>query len=617
MRCALVDLYKESVEYGYLNEKYIRMYLGGRGIASLILYAFKGFNLDPFSPDNVLIISTGLLTGTIPGAARTIIGTKSPATFGIGYSAVGGSLGFYLRKNLIDVIILRNTAKKPVFLVIRNNEVLFEDASDFWGLSVYETRRRIIRFFKEVPLSTALIGPAGENKVRFASIIVDEGRAAARTGVGAVMGSKKVKGLIVVGTGEVPVLNREEFRKLSANLSKKAVTNPAFTLFKVHGTMSLIPIKQASGDLPAYNHQRGDVDDISRIDPEYVHKTLGIRSGGCVPCPIRCGRLLRYKSENIEALEYETMDSLGPLIGVLDVQDILYLNYLVNDYGLDSISTGKVIAWVMECHQRGLAQKILPPIKWGEVERIVEVINAIAFRKDYGNILAEGVKKASEIVGEDTEKYAMHVKGLEIPAQEPRAVKNFALGHATSNRGADHLYALPCISYPHMWEKAKKYLQIPEEHKNIFTDNTEENYKALVVYFSEHLAAVSDALGLCKFYTNETLTYELEDIVTSLRVVAGINISERELLEIGERIVNLERLYLLKSINKAEDVLPERFIREKLPLPTRKESVVNLEVMLKEYYSLRGWSDDGVPRTETLERLKIEEEYSFDDIFRY
>lgn len=589
------------------------MYLGGRGIVSLMLYTIRGFCHDPFSSENVLIVSIGLLTGTIPGATRTVIGTKSPATHGIGYSSVGGSLGFYLRKNMVDVIVLRNIAKKPVFLVIRDGEVTIEDASDFWGLGVYETRRKIIQAFKGNPVSTALIGPAGENKVKFASIIVDEGRAAARTGVGAVMGSKNVKGLIVVGRGNIHAVNDKEFRKLSVDLSRKVAANPVFVPFKVHGTMNLIPIKQATRDLPAYNHQRGDVDDISKIHPEYVHKTLNVRNGGCIPCLIRCGRLLEYNGESIEALEYETMDSLGPLVGVLDVQDILYLNYLVNDYGLDSISTGKVIAWVMECCQRGLTKEILPSIEWGDVKKVAEAISAIAYRRGYGDLLAEGVKKASEIVGRDTERYAMHVKGLEIPAQEPRTVKNFALSHVTSNRGADHLYALPCISYPHMWEKAKRHLRISEEHRSVFIDNTEESYKALVVYFSEHLAAVSDALGLCKFYTNETFSYDLEDIVRSVKIIAGIEISEKELLEIGERIVNLERVYLLKSTNEVKDTLPERFTREKLLL-TGKESTVNLEIMLGEYYSLRGWNEMGVPKIETLERLKIRE-YSLNELF--
>ncbi|HDM92690.1 MAG TPA: aldehyde:ferredoxin oxidoreductase, partial [Candidatus Korarchaeota archaeon] len=290
------------------------------------------------------------------------------------------------------------------------------------------------------------------------------------------------------------------------------------------------------------------------------------------------------------------------------------MNLLCNELGLDTISLGGTIAWAMECYERGLLTKEDTgglEIRWGDVRVMKELIQMTARREGFGSILAEGVKRASQIIGRGTEKYAMHVKGLEIPMQQPRTVKMFALGHATSNRGADHLYALPTICYPHLREEASKYLGLSGADLDELTNVASWKHKARAVVFSENYCAVVDALGVCKFSTVETYAVTPELLAQGYQAFAGVEATMESLLEVGERIVNLERLFNAREgFNRKDDTLPERFTKEPLPSGPFAGSTVELEAMLEEYYSLRGWDPStGLPTEETLSRLGLPPEH--------
>ena len=603
-RIAIIDLISEHIKYVNLSEDVLKLVIGGRGVASLLLYKLTSKATEPFSQENPLIIMTGPLTGIAPAATKTIFAARSPLSGGLGYSSVGGGFGYNLRRAGVDGLLLLGASEKPVYIVIDENGVSLEDARELWGKRVYEVRSILLRKYGE-DYSTAIIGPAGENLVRYAAVIVDEGRAAARTGMGAIMGYKKVKAIIAKGSMDIKVHNPEGLRELSSRLARKTLTSPKIEGYRKYGTMSLVEIKNRIGDLPAYNHKKGHVEDISRLTLEYTYKVLKITPKSCIPCPIHCGRRVYLDKTFYEGLEYETIDSLGPLCGILDIRSIAMLNYEANNLGLDTISLGKCIAWAMECNERGLGVDKIPIIKWGDVEGILKVINDIAYRRGKAAILAEGVKRASEIVGEGTEEYAMHVKSVEIPAQEPRTVKMFGLGHATSNRGADHLYALPCIAYQFNRSEAKKYLKLSERELDELNNPRSPKHKAKAVVFSENLSALTDASGLCKFVTCETLLYSLDEISDLLKYTIGLNYSTEELLEIGERIVNLERLYILDMGLEGQDNLPRRFLKEPYGVTDNLKTVIELDSLLEEYYTIRCWDGRGRPLREKIDKLKI------------
>ncbi|RLG46616.1 MAG: aldehyde ferredoxin oxidoreductase, partial [Thermoproteota archaeon] len=380
-----------------------------------------------------------------------------------------------------------------------------------------------------------------------------------------------------------------------------------------YGTSIIVSPKNDVGDLPTKNHLDGTFDGAHSISAEQIHQLLGTVPSSCFSCPVRCGRKLRLNLNGekvFEGMEYETIASLGSNCGNSDARSIAEMNYMCNDLGLDTISTGVVIAWAMECYERGLLTKEDTGIelRWGDTEAMKEIIRQIAFREGFGDLLAEGVKRASQRIGRGTEKYAMHVKGLEIPMQQPRTVKMFALGHATSNRGADHLYALPTICYPWFREVARKWLELSDKELEQLNDLSSWKQKAKAVVFSENLCAVADSLGLCKFPLVESYAVPLNTLAEGYDALVGSNVMVRDLLKAGERVVNLERMFNIREgFSRKDDSLPERFLVEPLPSGPSRGSVVELSNMLEEYYEFRGWnSTSGVPKEEKIRELGLE-----------
>jgi aldehyde:ferredoxin oxidoreductase len=468
----------------------------------------------------------------------------------------------------------------------------------------------------------ACIGPAGEHRVRVAAIIVDGSRAMARCGGGAVMGSKGLKAVVARGDGrlDLPPAFREEARRAFDVVRD----HPHVAGLREWGTVLLVAGKNATGDLPAYNHQKGQVPWARRVDAEAVARHTE-KTAGCFACPIRCGRVTRVESGphagDLEGPEYETLDALGPMCGVADLEAILHANRLCDDLGLDTISTGTIIAFAMECHQHGLLDDDRHSLSWGDADTLLGLIEDMAHRRGLGDLLAEGTRRAARELGREARPLAMHVKGMELPRQEPRIAKGFGLGHATSNRGADHLYALPTIDLAANLEAAERLF--PPEMVPRLMDVADETYKPDLIVFTEHYCAVSDALGVCKFSTAETYALYPEDLARGLSALRGRTVSAEELLTAGERIVNLERLYNVRlGLDRSDDRLPERFTADPLPIhtfeargecadpepsdePVHVGRLHDVESMLDRYYRLRGWDSRGIPTEETLRRLEI------------
>jgi aldehyde:ferredoxin oxidoreductase len=381
--------------------------------------------------------------------------------------------------------------------------------------------------------------------------------------------------------------------------------------------------KNVIGNQPAKNHQLVQVPFIHQVNAT-AFDTYLMRHKGCHACPIQCSRQSRVADGpyrvSLEGPEAETASALGPMCWVNDPEAIIYANHLCNEYGLDTISTGVTVAFAMELHQRGLLQDDELLLEWGDQDSLIGLIEQITDRRGLGDLLAEGTRRAALVIGKGAEYYAMQVKGLEIPGQDPRFAKSFALGYVTSNRGADHLYALPVMDQNGNREAARKIF--PEEILPELLDPASEKYKADLVVHGEHFCAVTDALGICKFSTVEEHSLVPADLAAGVSALMGREVTGPDLLQIGERIVNLERMYNVRhGLSRADDCLPPRFTDELLPLyryeqdhsgrlqtvgePISYGLVQDLNAMLDRYYSLRGWSSDGVPAGDTLRRLNL------------
>lgn len=596
-----------------------RKFLGGRGLGAAYLFQLVPPDVQPFDSENCLIFTSGPLNGTPwPTSSRYHVTFKSPATGAYGYANAGGHFGPELNRAGYDAVIVTGKALTPVYIQILEEEISILPAEEFWGKPTS---------FIEGNLKTqgggrvAAIGQAGENLARMAAIINDGGRAAARTGPGAVMGSKNLKALHVIGTKK-PALT-PAFSELARKTSQYLTSHPDSQSLMDGSTLFLMGIKNMVADLPARNHQSAQVTYISNLDQKAFEQKW-VKRKGCSACPMRCSRISKGITSDgeiiIEGPEYETTDAFGPMVDNSNPDVVIQANHLCNEYGLDTISTGVCIAFAMECRQRGILVDTQFSLEWGDADSILGLIEAIALRKGLGNVLAEGVARAAEVIGKGADRFALHVKGVEMPRQEPRVSKAFGLGHATSNRGADHMYGLPGMDSAGLWDAARKIF--PEEILPELMDSLDETYKPDLLEYGENFCAVVDSLGLCKFSTAQTYVVMVDEIAAGLHAL-GIPVSAADLLQAGERIVNLERLYNIRhGFGSHLDTLPGRFTEEPLEVfeftpgdtgqdairsqaPVATATIQDFPAMLQRYYWLRGWSVDGKPTPDTLERLEL------------
>lgn len=601
-----IDLTSAEMQTSTLKKSLLKKFLGGRGLASFCLYEELDEKTEPLSPENILLFSAGPLAGTMwPTSSRVTVAAKSPLTNGLGYSNAGGYFGPELKFAGYDMIHISGRAEHPVYIQIENENVSLKPALHLWHKTTSETIK-ILQ--KDIPkCRVACIGPAGENLVRFASIITDRERAAGRCGLGAVMGSKNMKAVAVRGNGKIDAAHPKLFRSLCIQALKRwSPDNPQLKGLSNYGTPWLVNAKNETNDLPAKNHQKARFPYADEISGETIRQKYFVKAETCFACPIHCRAYAKVSEGKYAPLmgsrpEYETIDSFGPMCWVADFSAIMKAQELCNDLGLDTISTGVTISFAMELYEAGLIslKDTGVPLEWGNAESMIKMIKKIAYREEFGAILAEGTARAAAQIGGKASRFAMHVKMMEIPRQEPRTLKAFGLGHAVSNRGADHLYALPTIDSARKTSVAKQiFPQIPTSE---ILDTRDPEYKPDIVAFSENYCAITDALGVCKFTTAETYIFMPSDFASALTALTGETFTERALLTCGKRIVNLERCFNVREgFSRKNDQLPERFIKEPL-----EGSMVELDQMLSKYYRLRGWSKNGVPTKKTLERLGL------------
>ena len=563
-------------------------YLGGRGLGVKLFTDRVSPTIDPLSPENKLIFTIGPVTGTsVSTSGRMSLVTKSPLTGTIFYSNTGGIFGFSMKRCGIDGIIIEGKSEKPCYIVIDGDKGLeIRDADELWGLNTEETYNKL----KEIvgaKVRTLEIGPAGENQVLLASIMNDASRAFGRGGVGAVMGSKNLKAIAVInGKKKTEVDNPELLKNYAKSALDKIkalpVTRAAFPLF---GTAGVLHVTNSLGMLPIRNFQYGQHEKAPLIGGEAIRREILVKTEACYGCTIRCGRLTEAGNMKGKGPEYETVWALGANCEIFDLIKITQANYHCNMLGLDTISMGVTISCAMELQDKGLFP--YEEVKFGNEDVLSELVIKTAKREGIGAELAEGSKRLAEKYG-DAET-AIHVKGMELPAYDPRGAMGHALGYATSNRGGCHL-----TGYMAAMEIFNAPKKIPR-----FTLGGKPDLLVL----KQNQSAIEDSLVNCKF-SGYALGIDYQARFVS--GITGLDFNVTRLLEIGERIYNLERVFNIGAgFSNADDKLPERFETTPFKEGLSKDRVVPVNEMLIAYYEVRGWDENGVPKKEKLEELGL------------
>jgi aldehyde:ferredoxin oxidoreductase len=608
----VINLNENTVKKISSDKNMIEKYLGGRGWAIKYLFDHLKQGIDPLEQENILVISLGPLTGTLaPSTARYTIASKSPLTGGIGYANAGGHFAPELAYAGYDAIFIHGKSKNPVYLFIEDDHAELKDAKHLWGKDTWETDELIKKELENENFQVLCIGQGGENLVRYSAIINNLSRAAARTGVGAVMGSKNLKAISVRGTGSVEVAEPEKFNKLIDETLEKIYDDPAYPSLSFYGTPFLVDLSYISGGLATNNNQRGIFDKYEEISAETFEENYKVKSESCFACPIHCGKYSKietgkYAGTKGGSPEYETIVCLGSKCGIGNLEAILHANELCNRFGLDTISLGDTIAFAMEAYEKGAlspADTDGIELNWGNEDALIKLIKKIAYRDGFGDLLAEGVRRASEKIGKDSKKYALHIKGMEPPAYDVRTAKAFGLGWATATRGADHLAALP--NFELLGYEPEKGVKWFGSEKTV--DPFAWEGKSRMVVWHENLGSIVDSAEMCKYTCFSAYAVKENDMAKFIQYATGKKITGEDILEIGERIFNLERLFNLREgISAEEDRLPDRFTKEPFTEGPAKGQVVELDKMLPEYYEIRNWDyKTGFPKEEKLVKLGL------------
>jgi aldehyde:ferredoxin oxidoreductase len=598
-RVLRVDLTLETVEKQDLEPDVLRRWVGASGLAAKLIYDEVPAGVDAFDPANKIAIMTGPLTGTKAiSTPRYTIASKSPLNGYYAASSASGTFGTHLKLAGYDGIVIEGEAKEPVYLYVSEGRVQLRPASHVWGAKVRDT---MLVLQEEAPGKAviATIGPAGENRVRYASVM-SGWRAHGRSGLGAVFGAKRLKAVIVQASdGAVDVSDPAGPTAFSRDVGKRAVDKGSVAYYRDLGTAGHVSAMNELGILPTHNSQSGTFAGADRISGTRMSEDVVVLSRACNGlCPLQCEKLSLVKSgvhagAFCRGPEYETLFALGSQCGNDDLGALVAAAEACDNYGLDTMSTGNSIAFAMELSQRGLLPRDLwpEPLQFGDADAMLRLIHQITFRTGLGDLLAEGTRRAAERLNGKATAYALHVKGVELPAYDPRGVTGMALAYATGFRGADHLRA---------WTIAKEIFAPGSDRY------TQDGKPGIVKEMQDFRSAV-DAAGLCVFLAKDIVTDELTGL---LNTVTGFDMSTEELLTVGERIWNQERLLAAREgIGRADDTLPDRLLDEPLPDGPAEGHTVGrerLSEMLSEYYALRGWDQEsGHPKPETLERLGL------------
>ncbi|MBI5374338.1 MAG: aldehyde ferredoxin oxidoreductase family protein [Candidatus Schekmanbacteria bacterium] len=586
-----------------LDPKIARDYIGGRGLGVYYLNKEMDPRIEPFSPENMMIMAVGPLTGTkAPTGARYMIMTKSPLTGSLTCSNSGGKFPKEMKKSGFDAFIFTGRAEQPVYLWVDNGKYELRPASHLWGKTVNETTD-ILNRETTSDAKVACIGPAGERLVLFAAVMNDKDRAAARSGVGAVMGSKNLKAVVVRGENDIPIYDEVKFKEHRAEVLHKfkEANKDSPPVLRLYGTSYGVASNQKVGTLPTKNFQQGIWEKWEKVSAQTMVDNFLEKPKFCADCPIGCGRGTRVKDPEFEGEgegpEYETIYAFGPDCLNDNLAAVIKANYICNDLGMDTISMGATIACAMELYDRGyLTEKdIGQPLKWGDAKAIVEFTRRTGYREGFGDILAQGSYRMADRYGHP--ELAMVSKKQDLAGYHPNGIQGMGLAYATSPIGASHMraqtayfevFGVPTVIDPQKWEGKPRLVKIHQD-----------------------MASVLDSTGVCyffaiRYYVLPVLEVTPEGFCNFLNAATGAGYTIEEVEKAGERIFNAERQFMVKAgFSRKDDSLPDRLVKEPMPEGPAKGLVVHLDEMLDEYYKLRGWDQNGIPTIEKLNELGL------------
>ncbi len=565
-----IDLTRRSTAVEEIPDEVLARYLGGKGLAAYLLLEHAPVGVDPLAPENPFIVAVGPASASgLPPAGRHGLFSKSPQTGIFAESYAGGHVAPRIKATGYDAIVLRGAGERPMFLEISDEGVVFHDAAPFWGLDTYEAEEALERAVGE-GAKAIVIGPAGENRVAFACVGNDRGRQAGRTGLGAVLGAKYVKGLVFHGRAECPLFDPAGVRAYTRSLLEKGRNDPGARNYRTYGTPMVVALANRAGAFPSYYWSAGTVPHWERLSAETLVERFHPRPKACFGCFMACGKVTtvpdgRHAGLTLEGPEYETIYAFGGLCGVEDLAEILHLNDLCDRLGLDTITAGNVAGLAIEASRRG---RLEMKLDYGDVDGIAALLRQVAAREGVGEIFSRGVRAAARHLG--LEDLAVHVKGLEPAGYDPRALKGMGLAYAVSDRGACHLRATVYKAEFAGW-----------------VDRTTAEGKAALVLDFEDRHTVFDTLIFCRFYRDLIGWDELPVVI---RLLTGLELDRAGLQALSQRIADAIRRYNLREgMTPADDTLPARLLREALPPGGDRLSEEELERMVREYYALRGW----------------------------
>jgi aldehyde:ferredoxin oxidoreductase len=607
-----VNLTTREVSPEPLTEDTARKYMGGRGFAAKILFEELDPGIDPLGPQNKTIFVSGPITGSgLPGDARFQVISKSPLTGLYGQASAGGSFGPALKRTGHDFLVVEGQAEEPVWLLIDPDGAEIRDAGDLWGMPTGDAENRIKREVGQV--SVATIGPAGEKLVRISSVVSDKHRVAGRGGLGAVMGSKRLKAVAARGRKRLPVAEPQRLRVLRQRMLEAIKASPGLEALGEYGTSLLVLQNQKLGILPTRNFREGVFENYADISGIKMSETILKRTLSCPGCPVGCIRSVEIKSGSFAPVppdyggpEYETVAALGSMCGVGNLEAIARSHALCNMYGIDTMSAGVTIAWVMECYEKGiLSTAELDGIAadWGSAEAMVQLVEKIATQDGIGHLLGQGVRRASEAVGRGSQEFAMHVKGLEVALQEPRGRKGLSLAYAVSPRGAVHTELPSDMTY-------EKENAVPELGLTRSISRFAWQEKPGLVKKGMEMRGLADLIGSCHILLDPTGGVgRFDSIVEALQATTGWDLSISELMTISERANNLARAFNVREgSRRPDDILPKRFTVA-LPEGASAGETIPLDKFnqaLEELYQLLGWNYEGIPTRDKLVELGLE-----------
>ncbi len=589
-------------------------FLGGRGFNMYRLYRDVPPETDPLNHENRFYIAVGPLTGTsFPGAARVNFSAKSPQTGILGDSNTGGFFGPELKFAGFDQVIIEGKAEGPAYLYIEDGKTELKPADHLTHLDALEKQTAIKKELNEPRVQVASVGPAANNGVKFSGIFCNQVRAAARTGMGLVMASKNLQAVAVRGTQPLTAKSPEKFRSLVEDLDHEIRNHEEYETRSRLGTTKLVSQLNELGCLATRHFQTGRFEGASQVSGEYLEENLKRKSKACYSCTIPCSRFFEIKEGKHEGLksegpEFEGLAGFSSRMGINDIGAALKGVDKCNRYGMDVISTSECISFAMELYQRDILSKNEVDglkLEWGNEEAALKLTDKIARREGFGDVLADGVARAAEKIGRNSGKYAMEVKGLEVFQADPRGIKAYALGYAVATRGGDHLRSEPSFEFKEDPREAKERFGVPEAAFRL-----EYKGKGKVVNFHEKRSALADCLEVCKNTISNMEILDYEEAETLLNALTGENFTGKGLQRKMERLINMERAYIVREgIRREDDTLPNRFLEEPLGEESGESagSIVELEPMLDEYYRAHGWDpENGIPTREKLSELGLD-----------